>query len=78
MDGDKYKVFEFAENHPHMLLVAVFILTIIVLVMYFGDKIWCSKLTKRKKKVPLDDDEEIDELIETIHLKQKKKKPVNC
>lgn len=79
MDGSgiKNKVFEFAESHPYILLAVISVLVIIIIVMYlssrgYGMGLESLKGKKSKRKEPLNDDEEVDDLIESIHKKQKK------
>ncbi len=70
------KVLTFAESHPYILLAAVVVLILIILVMMFGGSIpGVSHFQARKRaKERLDDENELDTLIESIHNKQKKKK----
>lgn len=75
-ESKKSKILEFAEAHPYVLLAAIAVLVIVVLVMIFGKKVApsISSLCGKKKKEPLNEDDEVDELIESIHNKQKKRK----
>lgn len=73
----KNKVFEFAENHPYILLAIISVLVIIVIVMYLNSRgygIGGMQGFKKKRKEPLNDEEEVDELIDSIHKKQRAKR----
>lgn len=76
----KNRVLEFAENHPYILLAVISVLVILIIIMFLNS---CGynvpgmgegKGKKKKKKEPLDDEEEMDELIASIHSKQRRKK----
>ncbi len=69
---DKYKILEFAEGHPYVLLVVILILLIFIVATSFSGSNPLTGVCKRKKKnaSPVEDDE-IEELIESIHSKQK-------
>ncbi len=70
----KYKVLEFAEAHPYVLLGTILMLIVIILIICFGNRVpVLSGLCKRRKE-SLEDEDEMDKLIESIHNKQKKKK----
>jgi hypothetical protein len=76
-DAKKYKVIEFAETHPHILIVVIVILIIIIVMLYFN--YGCTKLGslicgRKKKKSIFDNEDEMDDLIDSINSKQKKKK----
>jgi hypothetical protein len=78
VDGIKHKVLDFAEHHPYVLLAVISVLVIIIIIMYlnsrgYGVMGFQGKRTGRKKKEALNDDEEVDELIASIHKKQKRK-----
>ncbi len=66
-------VLKFAEGHPYVLLAAVIVLIIIVLIMLISPTSMpkLPSLCKRKKP-PLDSEDEVDKLIESIHNKQKR------
>lgn len=72
----KNRVLEFAENHPYILLAVIFVLIILIIVIYFINHRTESSQRRKscKKKDPLDSEEEMDDLIESIHAKQRKKK----
>ncbi|SIP86042.1 Hypothetical protein PACV_329 [Pacmanvirus A23] len=79
-DESKFsKMLGYAEQHPYILLGIVVVLIVVIIVMFlhsrgYGMENMGGSKKGRKKKEPLNDDEEIDELIESIHSKQKKKK----
>lgn len=65
-------------THPQLILAVVVILIVVILVMtfysYTGKKP-TKAAEKLSNKISIDDsDSDIDELIESIHKKQKKKK----
>ncbi len=73
------RVLQFAENHPYILLAAVVILVILLIMTYLNGWGWTIRgvmkpCKKKKKNNVLDDEEEMDELIKSIHSKQKKRK----
>jgi hypothetical protein len=77
MDDDQpYKILEFTEKHPYVLLAVIIVLVIMIIGMFIysrkekldaGGKKSCKRADESG-----DDDDEIDELIKTIHEKQKK------
>lgn len=69
---DSAKILEFATSNPHILLAVIAVLSCIIIAMYFnvGGRFTVTK--KKEKKESTDD--EIDDLIESIHDKQKSKK----
>lgn len=74
----KNRILGMAEQHPYVLLAAVIILVIIIIMMYFnfgglGTKSGMKK-ERMKKGTSTDGDGELDELIDSIHSKQKKPK----
>ena len=72
-DEPKRKIFAYIENHPYVLISVIAVLIIIIGVMYTtGFKL--PTRSDKKKKEPLSSEDEIDELIESIHSKQRKKK----
>jgi hypothetical protein len=73
--ASKNRVLEFAETHPHLLLAAVGVLCVLLLSMYLYNNGWFGSKQgfKKKKNEPLDDDEEMDTLIDSIHTAQGKK-----
>ena len=82
----KYRVLEFSENHPYMLLSAVIILVLVIIWMFLrskgyfgGDATGDTKPeVKSKKSKSLDDCEEekqkVKDLVNEIDSKQKKNK----
>ncbi len=75
MEEERNKVLVFAENHPYVLLGALIILILIIIMMYIGDCGWnLPGISKKKRKKPLDNEDEMDELIKSIHSKQRSKK----
>lgn len=72
------KILEFAEGHPYVLLAVISVLIILVIIMFLGScgynipMVGCKKGKKKKKEI-IDDEDEIDELITSIHNKQKRK-----
>lgn len=67
------KILEFAESHPYILLAIVILLIIAIIYMYINSRAKTEKATaRRKKKKPIDEDD-LDELVDTIHDKQKRK-----
>lgn len=71
-DPKKNIVLAFAERHPYILLIVIAVLLVLLAFSFFkGPRSVC----KKKKTVKLEDDDDMDELIEQIHIKQKKK---NC
>jgi hypothetical protein len=72
----KNRVFEFAENHPHLLIAVIIILIILLVAMYFGSskriQSMIGRIRKKKTKEPFDTEEEMDRLIASIHSKQMK------
>lgn len=75
MDSAKIKIFEFAENHPNILLGVISMLVVIIVIMYLNSRGYGVGLggvcAKKKKKESMNDEEEVDDLIESIHKKQK-------
>lgn len=73
----KSKVLNFAENHCYILLASVIILIFLVLFLYFGSpkisgfKGGAARGAKGKKSGILNSTQEIDDLIESIHSKQR-------
>jgi hypothetical protein len=70
----KSKILEYAEAHPYILLTVIVMLVVLILILLFGKSIVPHIPMCKKKKEPLEGEEEIDELIESIHGKQKPKK----
>ncbi len=75
------KITAFAENHPQLLLAIVVVLVIVILFMYLNSCGWdlkvasgCKKKSKKCASITNDEENELDELIESIHQKQKRKK----
>lgn len=75
------KITAFAENHPQLLLAVVVVLIIVILFMYLNSCGWdlkvasgCKKKSKKSISISNDEENELDELIESIHQKQKRKK----
>lgn len=77
LDNAKNKVLEFAEHHPYALLAIISVLIIIIIVLYMNNRGYMgsakSKFTGKKKKAGAGDEDELDELIESIHSKQKRR-----
>ena len=74
MDGEKLKILELAEQHPHILLGACVALVIILIIVFVQSRGWLDCKKKRSSTAPLDDDEEFDGLIKSINSQQTKKK----
>lgn len=73
-EGSKNKILEFAENHPYILLITVLILIILIVIMYLNSRGYSfGGVGKKHKKKDISDDDEIDELIESINKKQRSK-----
>lgn len=75
MDKDeesKNKILEFAEQHPYVLIAVIAVLFIIILLMYFSPSTLGMKEKLKKGPKNIDEDE-MDELINRIHEKQKKR-----
>ena len=76
MDNEtgKNKILLFVEKHPYALITLVIALVVIIIFMYLGISApSCLSMKKKKIKDQLSDDDEYDELIDSIHEKQKKK-----
>lgn len=77
MDSDtssKNHVLVFAESHPQLLLGAVIGLVIIIVIMILYWRGWFGgeKMTDRKPRRTRVEVDELDELIESIHQKQRR------
>lgn len=70
------KVLGFAEAHPYMLLGACVTLIIMLLITFASCRGWFGgeKNKKKSKSYLEDDDDEMDDLIKSIHMKQKRNK----
>lgn len=73
----KNKLLEFSEQHPYILLATICALIVLVIIMFCGSHgLTISNLTKKIRKRKgvkgVGEEEELDELIESIHSKQKK------
>ena len=81
MEGEtiKHRVVAFAEQHPQLLLVGFCALLIILIGFVASTRGWgvssITKLYKTKKTEPCSVDDELDELIDSIHAKQARRKP---
>jgi hypothetical protein len=73
MDSTKERLLDFAENHSAFLLGAVIVLVLVIIVLIVRNCGWglSSIGRKRRKKKTLNDDDEMDQLIESIHKKQR-------
>jgi putative exporter of polyketide antibiotics len=66
---------EFAENHPQVVMGSIITIVIMIILYFlnsyrwFGETFTSSK--KSKKTDPLNDLEEFDQLIDSIHGKQR-------
>jgi hypothetical protein len=77
-ENSVYGILEFASQHPHALLAINVVLIIIIVVMLYTN--WCGRqapVGKKKQKL-LENEEEMDELIESIHRKQSKPSKQPC
>lgn len=74
------RILEFAGQHPYVLLAVILVLVIMIIVMYLTSRGYgfgsVGKKCRKKKKELLNDEEELDDLIDSIHSKQKKKPSV--
>jgi cell division protein FtsL len=72
------RVFEFAENHPYILLGIILVLVIMVVYMYMQSRGYkvpgTGKAKSKKSSTPETEEDELDDLIEAIHDKQRTKK----
>ncbi len=68
------KVLGFAEAHPYMLLGACVVLVIMLLLTFASCRGWIggSKNKKKSRDILEDDDDEMNDLIKSIHMKQKR------
>ncbi len=66
-------VTNFISEHPQLLLAALCVCIIIIFGMYFNvlTKVEGARTKKKTKKSADSEDEEIDELIDSIHEKTK-------
>jgi len=78
---NKYKIFDYIDDHPRILAGVTLIIFIILIAVYFGGcdipglpKREGARGGKKKKPATDDEEEEMDDLIDMIHDKQKKKK----
>lgn len=67
----KYSVIEFVETHPMVLMGTIAVLLLIIIFMYFNSRTSATTKKSKKKKEPENEDEEVDQLIESIREKQK-------